>query len=115
MKRKLVSDAARFERDKQSKRRRLENKLRLDATHSLLELCDIGNGSTYCEPYSGVSCNTDLTMSNINCLEGEVVALRKKSEQHEIAYSSLMDECKLLKEKLSNVEKELSDLKRTPV
>ncbi len=45
-----------------------------------MTLHEQGNGSAYCEPYSGVSSCTDMSISDINDLEYRVVKLKKESE-----------------------------------
>ena len=59
-------------------------------------LANDGNYSSYCEPWSGVACSTDLTMLDIDRLEGEVSRLKEASEQHVIAYSALESDYKSL-------------------
>ncbi len=82
VKKTLVRNAARFDRGQHTNKRRLENTSRLDAAQSLLTLHEQGNGSAYCDPYSGVSSYTDMSIADINDLEHTVVQLTQESEDH---------------------------------
>lgn len=52
-----------------AKKRRVECVSRVEAAQSLLELSEAGNGSSFCEPHTGVSVMTDLSMEDLKELE----------------------------------------------
>lgn len=60
----------RFERVSQVKKR-MEMGNTQEAATLLLELSELGNGVTFCEPHSDVFSMTDLTMKDIKELEAD--------------------------------------------
>ena len=68
-KRKLVKDMERYKRMACTKKRRIDNSERMSAACSLLQLSQDGNGSNFCEPHTGTSTATSMTMCDIEDLE----------------------------------------------
>ena len=69
LKRKLAKDRERYERAANTKKRRVEAGERLCAAQSLLDLSNMGNGTEYCEPHTGLHTMTTLSMADIKQLE----------------------------------------------
>ena len=76
MNRRLEEGMKRFERVSQAKRRRTELGDKQETARSLLTLSEIGNGTTYCEPHSGIFTMTALTMKGLNELEADRAMLK---------------------------------------
>ncbi len=112
VKKRLVRNAARFDRGQHTNKIRLENTSRLDAAQSLLTLHEEGNGSAYCEPYSGVSSCTDMSVADINNLEHTVVQLKQESEGHKKVNFELKGSLAIIQKEVDGMKKEIECLKR---
>ena len=108
----------RFERVSQTKKRRVETGNKLEATRSLLELSDTGNGVIFCEPHSGVFTMTDLAMNNLKELEADRVKLSnslqavcRENLQLIEENKNLTTECASLRDKNQALELEYEQLR----
>ncbi len=112
VKKRLRSSAARFDRGQHNVKRRLETTSTLDAAQSLMTLHEQGNDSAYCEPYSGVSSCTDMSISDINDLEYRVVKLKKESEDQKAVNSELKGSLIMIQKEMDGMKKEIECFKR---
>ena len=98
-KRRAKEELDKFRRRSEVRRKRLLNSERQEAAESLLSLSKFGNGITYCEPHTGVSTMTDLSMIDID------VAIKEREELRSLV-KSLTDKIKIL-------EADNTDLRQT--
>ena len=89
----------RYERVVSTKKRRVDIDDRMSAAQSLLELSEDGNGSQFCEPHTGTFTSTDMSMNNIDVLEGSVQKLQDENVK-------LLRECEHLKQNNETLVKE---------
>ena len=78
-KRKIVKDMARYEQMVRTKKRRVDNHHRMSAAQALLDLSEDGNGSQFCEPHTGTSTSTCMSMRDIEDLECGIECLQLTS------------------------------------
>jgi hypothetical protein len=76
----------------------------MSAARSLLELAEDGNGSQFCEPYSGTASSTIMTIHDIEQLE---VGYRNMQDEN----IQLRSECECLKTENKRLVKENTSLK----
>ena len=110
VKRKLLKDVERYDsiRAAQAKKKRAENCDRLNASMSLLDLSDIGNGTVSCEPHTGLYTMTYLSMADVDKLEKECHELRNANKQLRKECTQLVEE----KQKLIAECESLNECKR---
>ena len=75
----------------------MENSSRQLATQSLLELSNVGNGTTYCESHSGTHTMTDLTMSDIAELTDQHCELMTLCEENANLKKEQSRSCKTMR------------------
>ena len=121
-KRRVDEGMKRYERLCVTKKRRVESESKLEAARVLLELSELGNGVEYCEPHSGTSTMTELSMKDIHGLEADNEHIIKectarydlncklKEEREEMA-----DVCEALSTECSALRLEVELLKRRQV
>ena len=108
----------RFERASQAKRRRTELGDKQEAARSLLTLSEIGNGTTYCEPHSGIFTMTALTMKELEVdramlKDVQTLNLKLVEEKRNLAVecAALKEENKALKEENEALKVECEQLR----
>ena len=94
----------RYKRMACTKKRRIDNSERMSAAWSLLELSQDGNGSNFCEPHTGTSTATSISMCDIEDLERGYHNLEDENRR-------LLRECECLKEDNQRLLKENSSLR----
>lgn len=80
LKQKRVRDLSRFERTSEGKKRRADVQEKIDAAESLLKLSEVGNGTNYCEPHTGICTMTELSAVDLMQTETELCRLEKYEE-----------------------------------
>jgi len=80
LKRKRARDMARYERLSLRKDAEVDKQ---SAAAALLALSEDGNGTLFCEPHTGRSCSTVLSMTDIDSLEARCMDLEKQNECYE--------------------------------
>ncbi len=110
-KRRLEEGVKRFERVSLAKNRRVESGDKQEAARSLLELSEVGNGLSYCEPHSGVFTMTDLTLKGLQ--ESDEYQTKLKDELHVVCKENkaLAGKCERLEEENKMLKMECEKLK----
>ena len=83
LKRKHAKDMERYERLSLTKKRKDAEVDKQSAAAALLALSEDGNGTLFCEPHTGRSCSTLLSMTDIDSLEARCMDLEKQNECYE--------------------------------
>jgi len=117
-KRKIVKDMERYERMVSTKKRRVDNHHRMSAAQALLDLSEDGNGSQFCEPHTGTSTSTCMSMRDIEDLECSILKLENENGKLLREYESLkhdnerlVEEKRTLKEQCTQLEEECKHLR----
>ncbi len=63
----------------------MEHARKQDAARALLDLFNTGNGTIYCEPYSGASSQTEMTMDGLKVLKTDQERFEYTVKQGEYA------------------------------
>ena len=92
----------------------------MSAAQSLLELSEDGNGSQFCEPHTGTFTSTDMSMNDIDVLEGSVqklqdenVKLLRECEHLKLNNERLVKENGVLTENCKQLQEECKKLKQS--
>ena len=93
---------------------------RLNAATPLLDLSDIGNGTVYCEPHTGLYTMTYLSMADVDKLEKECHELRNDNKQLRKECTQLVEEkqkliaeCESLNDECQRLKQECEQLKES--
>ena len=80
------------------------------AAAALLALSEDGNGTLFCEPHTGRSCSTVLSMTDIDSLEARCMDLEKQNECYRKKCHDLEEECQGLLAENAIVKKDLGSM-----
>ena len=108
----------RYERLSLTKKRKDVEVDKQSAAAALLALSEDGNGMLFCEPHTGRSCSTVLSMTDIDSLEARCMDLEKQNEYYRKKCHDLEEECQgplaenaIVKKDLGSMTKECTDLR----
>ena len=118
LKRKRARGMERYERLSLTKKRKDTEVDKQSAAAVLLALSEDGNGTLFCEPHTGLSCSTVLSMTDIDSLEARCMDFEKQNECYRKKCHDLEEECQgllaenaIVKKDLGSMTKECTDLR----